>query len=111
MLKLQLILLVVHVGASVHMQQGWSVAAQDARIKREDEKFYNKLPKDERKRQRAIALYLSLPYGERLLDGWTPAFESKSAPKTLKLRTGVKIAGRWKRMQGKLGSAFRITPI
>ena len=89
--------------------QGWSVAEQKARIKREDDKFFRKLPKDPAKRQRLMAIYLSQPYGERLLDGWRSSDEASDTPHTLKPKSNAKIAGRWKRMQGVLGSAFRIT--
>jgi hypothetical protein len=90
-------------------QQGWSIAQQKARINREDDEFYRRLPNVAKKRQKAIGLYLSQPYSERILDGWKPSYEPSQAPTTLKTRSGAKVEGRWKRMQGKLGAAFRIT--
>ena len=80
------------------------------RVKKEDNAYLSHLPRDPKKKQRAMMILAARPLAERLLDGWNPSYESSATPKTLKPKAGVKIAGKWSRNQGPLGSAFRITP-
>lgn len=90
-------------------QTGWSVAAQNARMRKEDDAFFRKLPNDPKKREQALSRYLARPQQERLLEGWRPEFEPKAVPKSSKLKSGVNLVGRWQRVRGPLGAAFAIT--
>ncbi|MEA2553460.1 MAG: hypothetical protein QOJ65_1636 [Fimbriimonadaceae bacterium] len=95
--------------AAVVLQAGWSAPAQMARIKKEDDAFFRHLPKNNKKREEAIALHLRLPMHERILEGWAPSYESKGQPHALKLKSGANVAGKWQRTRGSLGAAFVIS--
>lgn len=104
-----LIAIVLVVGAPAgHAQTGWSAKAQDARMRKEDDAFFRRLPNDPKKREQALARYLARPQHERILEGWKPQFEPKAQPKINKLKPGVNLVGRWQRVRGPLGAAFGI---
>jgi hypothetical protein len=112
MLKVRLIfcpLSLALLSAAASAQSGWSVKDQEARIKRENDAFYRHLPSNPQKKEAAINAFIRRPYAERILDGWSPAYESAATPKAFKAKSGVNVTGRWERRQGTLGAAFGIT--